>query len=964
MADPTNISPRQERQLNRFLRRFESRYGEGHFLFLCHAAFPIIVTPDLLYQLWFNFRLYHSAEDSKEVKTINEIVVSDILLSGLFEQAGHEEYEINKDLRAYLMEKLEARFGKKRLVNLARFLLKYSEHNRAEKEFERVQEIHSLAALSVLNPSEAARKIGENLGNAIREEKIGEQLRTYLLLDIFSKQDTAFEELYIFSKEIGNQLSGGEDSAITLPLLTANADHPDDHVISIPIPPNLRGKIKRESPPSLTPFEKAENLIEIAIKTGNPHLDLSGIGLEEVPAILSEAKHLETILLFGNKLKKFPLALIPLEKLRSISLRQNDIESIPELEWVGFNSSLELLDLSTNRFSSIPQWICQLGTLESLYLENNKLEFLPENIGNLVKLNALHLRNNSLTSLPESIQYLTGLGSDSNSGFQNSFTIDGNDFDFVIPEEVLASHPQEVIGYILEQQYKKDLEAKEENLGTLPPVIFHAFASEQSLESRGEIRKLAQELREIQNALYDARQTGTLEIVKRPNASFNDIIEVFQDPQYSGRIAVFHYSDHSDSSSFLQNREQFLSFSRFLVNQDSLQLVFLNGNATERHGQELYEAGVPNVIVASPLIDDESARRFAIRFYKGLGNNNSLRQAYADAISEFLAINNPKALPIEEGGENQSYPWRIFPDTLSDWRIGFPLDGPDIQLPGPIPSIKRYAYLLCNRQIQVEHFLDHYNGTQKHRPKIYTIHGNRDENHDSLIARLSYQYLGDKQSDTRPRQIKIKNWPFKGDLRVLLKVSIMEYFQGSNWGKSVIGLSAIDIMNHKTFLGQDIIILQHDIHAEYWNGTTSELLKWYVGDFWNVESKDPETPQFVIFINVLYSEDLGDGNFLTRTFSSKYYRSNIIAELNQIAKLFPYDFIVLPELQPVRKTDIVDWLMNENYFSKNMDFKEFTDRIFGPKDTLPMSKVEPYLRKFVRELQEKYVRVWPKDVED
>ena len=492
------------------------------------------------------------------------------------------------------------------------------------------------------------------------------------------------------------------------------------------------------------------------------------------------------------------------------------------------------------------------------------------------------------------------------------------------------------------------------------PVIFLAFANDQ-VDKAKYLRGLAQELRGIRNALGPARQAKAVEIVERANATLADIIDVFQDPEYSGRIRVFHYGGHADSYTLLLESEnkQVLEassdgFSKFLANQANLELVFLNGCSTRAQALDIRAAGIPTVIATSDVINDEIAQRFAIRFYKGLGGYASLQKAFTDANAEIITLtgaNNFRSLYFVDGEtEPKEYPWNIYPDPPSEWRLE-----PSGAQPIQIDDIKigKYAHVLCNRYRQNDEFVSSHISARMSVPKIYIIHGNRDEKHESLITRFSYEYIGGKKTYIRP--IEIKNWPFKGDLETLLKVRIIEHFEGLNWdGKPVDALSAAEIMNHTAVSGQDAIILQHNIPAEYWNKSTSELIRWYIGNFWNIQNENPEAPQFVIFINVLYSGDVKEGNFVTKLFSSKYYRGNIISELKKIASLHQDNCILLSELEEVRKTHVEDWLIETN-LAEIDDFQDLPEQIFQDSSaSLVMSKIETFLKQAIKSLREKY----------
>ena len=83
-------------------------------------------------------------------------------------------------------------------------------------------------------------------------------------------------------------------------------------------------------------------------------------------------------------------------------------------------------------------------------------------------------------------------------------------------------------------------------MSTGRPIIFLAFANEKQDNARY-LRGLAQEQRGIRKALQSAHLMQAAEIVERSNCTLSDIVDVFQDPIYQGRIAVFHYAGHAES---------------------------------------------------------------------------------------------------------------------------------------------------------------------------------------------------------------------------------------------------------------------------------------------------------------------------------------------------------------------------------------------------------------------------------
>ncbi|NET85943.1 MAG: formylglycine-generating enzyme family protein, partial [Moorea sp. SIO1F2] len=72
------------------IQSFRDKFGDAHLYFAYHAAFPIALTPDLLYCLWANFQQDIQGDNLN----IPWIAVADLLLSPLCHEVGHELYEM------------------------------------------------------------------------------------------------------------------------------------------------------------------------------------------------------------------------------------------------------------------------------------------------------------------------------------------------------------------------------------------------------------------------------------------------------------------------------------------------------------------------------------------------------------------------------------------------------------------------------------------------------------------------------------------------------------------------------------------------------------------------------------------------------------------------------------------------------------------------------------------------------
>ena len=225
------------------------------------------------------------------------------------------------------------------------------------------------------------------------------------------------------------------------------------------------------------------------------------------------------------------------------------------------------------------------------------------------------------------------------------------------------------------------------------PVIFLAFAN----SSANPLPHLADEYHRLESIRQQAEHKGHCELVVAPYATVDDILGMFQDERFSGRIAIFHYAGHADSYELLlQNAggqpaiAHAGGLAAFLGHQSGLQLVFLNGCSTQPQVQGLLEAGVAVVIATSQAIDDQVATEFAARFYQFLADGDALGVAFekAQAAVQVTRGSKPRNFYAIAGQDEHSvdrWPWDCYvrpgaeaalrwnlPDAAADPLFGLP----------------------------------------------------------------------------------------------------------------------------------------------------------------------------------------------------------------------------------------------------------------------------------------------------
>lgn len=148
---------------------------------------------------------------------------------------------------------------------------------------------------------------------------------------------------------------------------------------------------------------KLEYKLHHAKHDPGPLFDLSECELDEVPVgVYTWCKvcRKEVLHLQNNKIKCLSSggSFKDLALLQVIDLSQNKLSSIPDE--MGFLSSLKHLNLRHNRLSSLPKTFSNLKSLENLNISENRFRAFPVAICSLPKLVKLDITGNAVSHLP------------------------------------------------------------------------------------------------------------------------------------------------------------------------------------------------------------------------------------------------------------------------------------------------------------------------------------------------------------------------------------------------------------------------------------------------------------------------------------------------------------------------------------------------------------------------------------
>ncbi|MFN6530126.1 ABC transporter substrate-binding protein [Nostoc sp. ChiSLP03a] len=195
-------------------QRIESfaKLGKAHLYLAYHAAFPLALTPDLLYRLWVQFQ----RDIDDQVLGIPWVAVADLLVSSLCNEVGYELYEMDLTVRNLLLSRLQEdkKFGQQRINELSNFLLDYVRPKLESKDPD-IQDFaltQQWTALAYTQPNKVAHEL------ALEFDKLdfnneAELIRIVSLTEIFAQPLAEFDPLLSYARGMGKLARGNLEAA-------------------------------------------------------------------------------------------------------------------------------------------------------------------------------------------------------------------------------------------------------------------------------------------------------------------------------------------------------------------------------------------------------------------------------------------------------------------------------------------------------------------------------------------------------------------------------------------------------------------------------------------------------------------------------------------------------------------------------------------------------------------------------
>jgi formylglycine-generating enzyme required for sulfatase activity len=202
---------------------FERRFGTEHLILACHAALPLIVTPELVNLIRINF-----LDNQLVNKQISWLAEADFLLSSLVRPLDDGLFEVEPSIREVLLVDLEDKFGRERQVELAQFLQFYLERKSDLQQPEEITRTQLWIAQAYTQPDKVIAEITALRNSSLQDSslseanplpKISEQIQFATTLEILAEplQQTSQQQEYqylLHDSRVISQLLYGEEEEL------------------------------------------------------------------------------------------------------------------------------------------------------------------------------------------------------------------------------------------------------------------------------------------------------------------------------------------------------------------------------------------------------------------------------------------------------------------------------------------------------------------------------------------------------------------------------------------------------------------------------------------------------------------------------------------------------------------------------------------------------------------------------
>lgn len=450
------------------------------------------------------------------------------------------------------------------------------------------------------------------------------------------------------------------------------------------------------------------------------------------------------------------------------------------------------------------------------------------------------------------------------------------------------------------------------------PVIFLTFANQVQVPDRY-LPMLIKEEEELLKNLNKLSQRNITKILNLGHVKTKQLYHQIVDWEGEDHnLVMLHYGGHAKhdllelvDKNGNSHPADASGLAKLLGSQPNLQLVFLNGCATNAQVKALLQQGVRAVIATTTAVNDRMAADFAIQFYQAISRSIPIGKAFERA-SNFIETEYqfrkskiyPRSLEFEEEDLEDEQIYGLYYREDSKDVLNFSFGKP----PKKAESLGKAHKYLCDRVDQTHVFHEKFLNFGEGPFFFCAIHGPRKQSHQGLFKRIDYEYItSNEESEIQAKYIVLAE---KNSLEDYKKGILIHLFR--EFGFKKLPLSKMTIEKLAEIIqvrGQTQFAIHFQVKSTRWKPFTKELFDWFMNQFCNKEKIAHFGVRFYFFINIIY-EEMEDNRkwwdkIRGRDLPHVELSTKIRGVLNQLKIL---QYACLPELNSVPYSHIDDWM--------------------------------------------------------
>lgn len=286
------------------------------------------------------------------------------------------------------------------------------------------------------------------------------------------------------------------------------------------------------------------------------------------------------------------------------------------------------------------------------------------------------------------------------------------------------------------------------------------------------------------------------------------------------------------------------------------------------------------------------------------------------------------AVEVEMGTASEIYVYKegVMLDLMTYREDGNDTQTPDVPTVAYSERVSRVNAYFCNRTQQRGEFFKIIEG-ELSPFSFFALHGTDPQSHHGIFRHFYQRFLVDEwdEAASKSYRVVLNQAESLAKYQAEIRAKMLEQMK---MGKVLLKPDELEMTEAaKRFAskGIDTVAVEFRVRSSHWKEFTPELISWFTTEYCEIRESIERAPRFYFFLSIIYENNVDSMVSLD--------------QIRGLVKQLP-NCAVLAELQPVGKTDILDWI--DQHITTNSIRKDRIYTTYFPetRESYDMTEVE------------------------